>query len=93
MSARKVARRAGAALALATLLALGPARAETTVPLDLQVDLLQRVIRFERGLPGRAGAQVHLAVVARSGNSASQKTGAQLAAALENVTELAGKPA
>jgi hypothetical protein len=80
------------AAALALGLLLGPAHAETTVPLDLQVDLLQRVIRFERGLPGRAGAQVNLAVVSRSGNSGSEKTAAQLAKALEKVTELAGKP-
>jgi hypothetical protein len=68
------------------------ARAETTVPIELQVDLMQRVLRFERGLPGRAGAQLNLAVVSRPGNAASEKTAAQLLKALEKVTELAGKP-
>jgi hypothetical protein len=81
----------GACLA-ALLLAAGASRGETTVPLDLQVDLMQRVLRFERGLAGRVGAQVNVAVVSRSGNGGSEKTAAQLAKALEKVTEIAGKP-
>jgi hypothetical protein len=78
---------------LAALLSVaGASRAETTVPIDLQVDLMQRVLRFERGLAGRAGAQVNLAVVARSGNAGSEKVAGQLSKALEKVTEIAGKP-
>src|SRR5437870_3285988 len=42
------------ALTLGALLATaGAAHAETTVPLELQVDLMRRVVRFERGFVGR----------------------------------------
>jgi hypothetical protein len=79
-------------LAAAVLLAATAAGAETTVPLDLQVDLMQRVVRFEHGFAARAGSQVNLAVVVRSGDANSEKTGAALAKALARVTEMAGKP-
>ena len=88
--ARTACRRA---LVLAALLASPTAaRAETTVPLDLQVDLLWKVVRFERGLLDRAGPKVTLMLVLRPGNATSSRSGAQLEKALERVKEIGGKP-
>lgn len=73
------------------LLAVAPslvARAETTVPLELQVDLMRRVVRFERGFAGRAGEQVKLLLVAPGRGAVAP----QLGKALEAVKEIAGKP-
>ena len=65
---------------------------ETMVPLDLQVELLRKVVRFERGFVERAGGQVTILLVVRGGDPNSERAGAQLARAFENAKEIAGKP-
>ncbi len=65
---------------------------ETTVPIDLQVELLRKVVRFERGFVERAGPQVKLIVLARTGNTSSERAVAQLASAFERVHDIVGKP-
>jgi hypothetical protein len=82
-------------LRVAAMVALGvmrgsPTWAETTVPLDIQVDLLSKVVRFERGFVERAGAEVHVLVVDIPSNSGSKQAAKQLALALGH-TEVAGK--
>jgi hypothetical protein len=62
--------------------------AETTVPLELQVDLMRRVVRFERGFASRAGEQVKFLLVTPGKGTAAP----QLGKALEDAKEIAGKP-
>jgi hypothetical protein len=66
--------------------------AETTVPLDLQIELLRKVVRFERGFSQRVGAEVRVMVVVRSANSDSVRAAAQVEKALEHAHEIVGKP-
>lgn len=66
------------------------ARAETTVPLDLQVELLKRVVRFERGLLGRAGEKVKIAVIV-AGNPKSATVAGNLSQALRGMTQIGDK--
>lgn len=66
--------------------------AEPTVPLDLQVDLLRKVVRFERGFVGRAGTQITLLLVVRAHNTDSARAAAQLESALSRAHEIAGVP-
>lgn len=68
------------------------ASADTTVPLELQVDLLRRVVRFERGFAARAGAEVKILVVSRPGDAESERSAATLGKALESARDIAGKP-
>lgn len=68
------------------------ATAETTVPLELQVDLLRRVVRFERGFAARARDQVKVLVVVRPRSGDSESTAASLSKALEAARDIAGKP-
>lgn len=84
-------RAARAALAAALLAVGGEARGETTVPVDLQVDLMRRVVRFERGFAGRGGAEVKLILVQR-GSGSPDPVAAQLGKALEGAKEIGGKP-
>lgn len=73
------------------LVQTGVAHAETTVPVDLQIDLLRKIVKFERGFSGRVGGQVKVVVVV--GGSDGERTASQLGKALENVPDFAGKPA
>lgn len=59
------------------------ARAATTVPLELQVELLRKIIKFERGFAGRGGPTVKVMIVHRPGLPASERAAAQLRNALK----------
>lgn len=61
------------------------------MPIELQVDLMRRVIRFERGFLGRTGDQVQLVVV-RTADANSERVAGQLGKAIEEAKEIAGKP-
>jgi hypothetical protein len=74
------------------LLTAARAGADPTVPLDLQVDLLRKVVRFERGFAGRGGAQVTLLLVGRPHNSDGERAAAQIAGAMARAREIAGRP-
>ncbi|HZS42436.1 MAG TPA: YfiR family protein [Polyangia bacterium] len=76
----------------AALMLTGVTRAETTVPIDLQVELLRKVVRFERGFASRAGARVGVLLVVLPDSAASERAASQIAKALERSPEIAGKP-
>ncbi len=78
-------------LILISLLSL-PVAAETTVPISLQVELLKKVVRFERGFTGRTGDHVTLLVIRKAGNAESERATTQLLAAFSATNDFAGKP-
>jgi hypothetical protein len=78
------------AVGLATL-ATGVRADEVAVPVDLQIELLGRVARYERGFAGRTGEPARVLVVVRSGNAESVRIAAQLAAALARARTLGGR--
>ena len=80
------------AVACASLLAPLRARAETTVPLDLQVELLLKVVRFERGFARRSELGVTVLLVTRHGDPASERAAAQLTRGLRDARQIAGRP-
>lgn len=66
--------------------------AETSVPLDLQVELLWKVVRFERGFVERGRDVITLVLVVRPGSPESARAAARLAKLLERSGEVARKP-
>lgn len=87
MSARAIS----SFLSISLLLFSASALAEMTVPVDLQLDLLKRVVRFERGFAARGGARLRFVIVERAGDSGSERVANQLKQALEHAPEIAGK--
>ena len=87
------ARRALAlACAVVGLLATSAAVAdEVAVPIRLQLELLERVVRYERGFAS-ASTPVHVLVVGRNGSAESARTTAQLLAGLRQSRRLGGRP-
>ncbi len=77
---------------LIALLFAGRALAEMTVPVDLQLDLMKRVVKFERGFSAHSGALVHVVIVTKPGNAASDRAATQLKQGLEHAPEIVGKP-
>jgi hypothetical protein len=85
------------ALALLLLAALGPptptARGdELTVPVELQVQLVGRVARYERNYAAHSSEPASIVVVSRSRSAESQRVAAQLVAALSRASEIGGRP-
>jgi hypothetical protein len=79
---------------LATFLTADWARAdELTVPIALQVDLLDRVVRFERGYAGRGDAPALVVVVAKGDETASARAGALASAAIGKIGKIGTRPA
>jgi hypothetical protein len=79
---------------LACCLGLTSARAraqDAEVPIALQVDLLARLLWYERGLQQSLSKQIIVLVVERRGDPDSKHAAAQLAAQLDRVKELGGK--
>ena len=74
------------------MLAAAQAGADPTVPLDLQVDLLRKVVRFERGFGSRGAAQVTLLLVGRPHDADGERAAAQIAGAVARAPEIAGRP-
>lgn len=66
--------------------------AETSVPIELQVELLRKLVQFERGFGARCGADVRLLIVVRESNPASARASAQLQAAIERAHDMLGRP-
>lgn len=78
---------------VAVIVALGPQSAacdEVTVPAGLQVQLLDRVLRYEHAFPSVQGPATVLVVV-RPGGAESERVAAQLRAALVSSGTLAGR--
>jgi hypothetical protein len=92
---RRQGRRGFFACALIVLLFLPLSRAladEVSVPIELQVDLLGRVAKFERTFASKGTAPATVLVVTRTGVTSSTRAGAQLNAALSHAANLAGRP-
>ncbi len=87
---QKTSRRWPCLLLGALLAAPATASAETTVPVDLQVDLLMRVMRFERGVREHGGVPAKLLLVVNPASSASTRAGAQVEKAVSRSRD-AGK--
>jgi hypothetical protein len=82
----------GALLVVALLLTAVPMRAqESGVPIALQVELLGRVLWYERGLQKSADKELRALIVERAADAASKLAAAQLVAQLERVKQLGGK--
>ncbi len=91
---RRIARRLVVGAVAATLSLGGTSRAAQAepVPLELQVDLLKKVVRFERGFAARSGPEVQLLLLVRAGDARSERAAAQLDPALRAMHDIAGKP-
>ncbi len=82
------------ALACAIVGLLGTSAAvadEVAVPIRLQLELLERVVRYERGF-GSESTPVHVLVVGRNGSAESARVTAQLLAGLRQSRRLGGRP-
>lgn len=69
-----------------------PVAAETSVPIDLQVDLLRKLVRFERGFVARAGGSVVVLIVTRASDPVSVRVVAQMREAFSRINDIAGRP-
>jgi hypothetical protein len=79
-------------LAMATLLLAESGRAdELTVPIALQVDLLDRVVRFERGYAGHGDAPALVVVVTKGDETASVRAAALANAAIGKLGTLGAR--
>lgn len=65
---------------------------ELTVPVELQVELLARVTRYERTYAARTGAPARVLIVSRRDNVESVRVSAQLSAHLARAGEIGGRP-
>jgi hypothetical protein len=77
-----------------TALPLGPETAaadEVSVPIELQVDLLERIVRYERTFAAEA-TPVHVVVVSRASSPESLRVTGQLVAGLRRAGSLGGRP-
>ena len=64
---------------------------DTRVPIALQVELLARLLWYERGLQKSAAKGVVVLVVERRGDAGSTQAAAQLTAQFDRIQELGGK--
>jgi len=79
-------RQAGLALALSVMVIAGRAFAdEIPVPIDLQAELLSKVVAYDRSLAARAGDRVHVLLVAKPGDPASMPAVLQMRQALSRI--------
>jgi hypothetical protein len=62
-----------------------------SVPISLQVELLDRLLWYERGLQRRTERTLNALIVTRTQDNESARAAAQVAAQLERVKTLAGK--
>ena len=65
---------------------------EVSVPVDLQVQLLDRIVRYERSFTAQT-SPVHVLVVTRPSSSESVRVSAQLVARVRQAGRLGGRPA
>lgn len=62
------------------------------VPVGLQVELLARLLWYERGLQKSAAREIGVLIVARADDPESARAAAQLAAQFDRIKQVAGKP-
>lgn len=80
------------ALALILLSHLQARADDVSVPIELQVDLLGRVAKFERTFASKGTTPATVLVVTKAGVTASTRAGAQINAALLRSANWAGRP-
>jgi hypothetical protein len=91
---RRLATRTWCVALLACWLGFALVRAqaqEANVPIALQVELLARLLWYERSLQKDVSKELVVLVLERRGDADSQHTAAQLSAQLDRVKELGGK--
>jgi hypothetical protein len=81
------------ALAAAVALFCRASRADTSVPLSLQVILLSRLETFDRNFRGRAAPVANILVLHRTGDSDSTFEATTLVKALSGLHDIGGLPA
>jgi hypothetical protein len=69
----------------------GAGAEEISVPIPLQVELLDRLLWYERGLQRSAAKELGILIVTRTNHNESARAAAQLGAQLERAKRLAGK--
>lgn len=69
----------------------GSSAQELNVPISVQVDLLGRILYYERGLQNRPEDQLSVLVLVRARNNESLRAAGQLEAQLERAKTLGGK--
>lgn len=77
--------------ALFALIASVAAADELSVPVDLQVELLSRIVRYERSFAAES-TPVRVLVVTRPSSPESVRVGAQLVSRLRSAGRLGGRP-
>lgn len=75
----------------ASLAAIPAAADEVSVPAELQVALLERIVHYERTFAAES-APVHVLVVSRASSPESVRVGGQLVAGLRRAGTLGGRP-
>ncbi|MEO8183383.1 MAG: YfiR family protein [Deltaproteobacteria bacterium] len=65
---------------------------EVTVPIDFQIDLLGRVVRFERGYASHGSEPALVVLVAKRDLAASERAAAQAKTTIGEVGNLGGRP-
>lgn len=91
-----VGRRRALAVLGGTLLAVpwqGRARAEdVAVPISVQIELLARVVKYDRNAPARMGSTCKVLVVVRGGDPTSSQAATHARKELEKLEGIAGLP-
>jgi len=71
-------------IVFALVVASAEAGPDDLVPPDLQVALLKKIVRYERGFVERTRAQVNLLIVVRAGSDGSERAAVQIGKAFED---------
>ena len=87
-----VSRRAFCGGLAAAVLVGTRAAAADEMPSALQAELLTRLAAYDRNMKARAGERVKIVVVVKPGDSDSQRSAAQLVAALERIDRVGALP-
>jgi hypothetical protein len=78
---------------LATLAVVRTSAAEdVAVPVNLQADLLAKVIEYDRSFPARAGERAQVLIVMKGGNPDSARVASAMQTALGRRDQIAGLP-
>lgn len=65
---------------------------DVEVPVRLQVELLSKVVAYDRGFSARAGERTLVLVVVKSGDAESERVGERMLAELRVLSEMGGRP-
>jgi hypothetical protein len=65
---------------------------EVAVPVNLQAELLAKVIEYDRSFPARAGERAHVLIVLKEGSTDSARVASTMQSALGRRDQIAGLP-